>query len=362
MTALFIAPRVPISDPASGLCNPIWYRFFSDLFGSLGGGGGSVPDIEGAFLLPYGSSISDEMLVRVGAVSDDFNEGGLLPPLSDDGVFTLSFGTTGLTPAVASKGQITVAGNLVVSHGGTGATSLTGYVKGNGTAAFTASATIPAADVVGVALTKVDDTNVTLTLGGSPATALVAATSLTLGWTGQLAVARGGTGVSTSTGSTAVVLSNLPQFTSTIGVGTAASASGSGVSFPATQSASTDPNTLDDYKEGTYTTTVTPGSGTITTLGAITGSYTKIGRQVTVTVGINITTNGTGAGRIDASLPFTSKATDVFVGVGKESNLTGDILSGTVLPSATVMNIVKTGNVYPGANGARLDVTVTYFV
>lgn len=48
----------------------------------------------------------------------------------------------------------------------------------------------------GAALTKVDDTNVTLTLGGTPATALLQATSLTLGWTGTLAVARGGTGAS----------------------------------------------------------------------------------------------------------------------------------------------------------------------
>lgn len=47
------------------------------------------------------------------------------------------------------------------------------------------------------ALTKTDDTNVTLTLGGSASTALLNAASLTLGWTGQLAVTRGGTGLST---------------------------------------------------------------------------------------------------------------------------------------------------------------------
>lgn len=47
------------------------------------------------------------------------------------------------------------------------------------------------------ALTKVNDTNVTLTLGGSATTALVNAASLTLGWTGQLSVARGGTGLAT---------------------------------------------------------------------------------------------------------------------------------------------------------------------
>lgn len=51
----------------------------------------------------------------------------------------------------------------------------------------------------GQALTKVDDTNVTLTLGGSPSNSLVNAASLTLGWTGTLAVSRGGLGVGTLT-------------------------------------------------------------------------------------------------------------------------------------------------------------------
>ena len=51
-------------------------------------------------------------------------------------------------------------------------------------------------DVTPAALTKTDDTNVTLTLGGTPATALLQATSLTLGWTGTLATGRGGTGLS----------------------------------------------------------------------------------------------------------------------------------------------------------------------
>ena len=40
------------------------------------------------------------------------------------------------------------------------------------------------------ALTKTDDTNVTLTLGGTPSTSLLQATSLTLGWTGTLADGR----------------------------------------------------------------------------------------------------------------------------------------------------------------------------
>lgn len=56
--------------------------------------------------------------------------------------------------------------------------------------------TLPASSVSsGAALTKTDDTNVTLTLGGTPTTALLVAASLTLGWTGTLGVARGGTNI-----------------------------------------------------------------------------------------------------------------------------------------------------------------------
>ena len=45
------------------------------------------------------------------------------------------------------------------------------------------------------ALTKTDDTNVTISLGGTPATALLQGVSLTMGWAGVLAITRGGTGL-----------------------------------------------------------------------------------------------------------------------------------------------------------------------
>jgi hypothetical protein len=50
--------------------------------------------------------------------------------------------------------------------------------------------TILAADIPASALTKVDDLNVTLTLGGSPSVALLAATSITVNWSGTLAAGR----------------------------------------------------------------------------------------------------------------------------------------------------------------------------
>lgn len=75
-------------------------------------------------------------------------------------------------------------------------TSTRKFLRQTGTGVVSAAPTwdtILAADIPGSALTKVDDTNVTLTLGGTPATALLAATSLTLSWTGTLATSRGGT-------------------------------------------------------------------------------------------------------------------------------------------------------------------------
>jgi hypothetical protein len=90
-------------------------------------------------------------------------------------------------------------------YGGTGANlSATGgagqYVKQTSVGGAFTVGTIPASDIASpAALTKTDDTNVTLTLGGSPSTSLLAATSLTLGWTGQLDVTRGGTGLSSVT-------------------------------------------------------------------------------------------------------------------------------------------------------------------
>jgi hypothetical protein len=73
-----------------------------------------------------------------------------------------------------------------------------------------------------------------------------------------------------------------PSFATTIGVGGAtAAASGAGITFPASQSASSNANTLDDYEEGTWTPVITVGGGSITYTAS--GHYTKVGRMVTVT-------------------------------------------------------------------------------
>lgn len=69
-----------------------------------------------------------------------------------------------------------------VLHGGTGATTLTGYVKGSGTSALTASSTIPNTDITGLGTMSTQDANNVAITGGSAAVG----TLKTLGLTGYL--------------------------------------------------------------------------------------------------------------------------------------------------------------------------------
>lgn len=60
-----------------------------------------------------------------------------------------------------------LVGTVPVANGGTGASTLTGYVKGNGTSAMTASSTIPSTDITGLGtMASQNANNVTIT-GGS---------------------------------------------------------------------------------------------------------------------------------------------------------------------------------------------------
>jgi hypothetical protein len=226
-------------------------------------------------------------------------------------------GGTGLTSYTA--------GDLVYYASGTAFTKLAIGASGRYLAS---SGTAPQWNAP-AALTKADDTNVTLTLGGSASTALLNAASLTLGWTGTLAVARGGTGAGTASitafnnitgytasGATGTTSTNLvfstsptlttPKATTTIGVGNATpSASGAGITFPATVSASTDPNTLDDYEEGTYTPTVTGltfGNAVISGGGF---NYVRVGRICTISATFQWGSTSTSTGDWGFTVPFT---------------------------------------------------------
>jgi hypothetical protein len=60
-----------------------------------------------------------------------------------------------------------LTGTVPVENGGTGAATLTGYVKGNGTAAMTAAATIPSTDVTGLGTMAAQNSNNVAITGGT---------------------------------------------------------------------------------------------------------------------------------------------------------------------------------------------------
>jgi len=101
-------------------------------------------------------------------------------PAPAGGVTTFSAGTTGFTPNTATSGAISLAGTLIVGNGGTGATTLTGYVKGAGTTALTASATIPNTDITGLGTMSTQNaTSVAVTGGAINGTTIGATTAST---------------------------------------------------------------------------------------------------------------------------------------------------------------------------------------
>jgi hypothetical protein len=123
------------------------------------------------------------------------------------------------------------------------------------------------------------------------------------------------------------------------------SANGIGVTFPATQSASTDANTLDDYEEGTFTPTVTAASGSNGGLTS-TGVYTKIGRFVYVVMNIIGISKGTLSGQINVGgLPFPVVTTNA------TGTMRWDLGSGGTPPAGTTIIAPQSG----GGTGLELQ-------
>jgi hypothetical protein len=144
-------------------------------------------------------------------------------------------------------------------------------------------------------------------------------------------------GAASGTAGNAISWSQLLSFErgKTLALEGATTKTGTGITFPATQVASSDPNTLDDYEEGTWTPIVTPTSGSLTSY-VSNGYYVKVGRTVTITFGFTIVTTGTASGRADvAGLPFTTLVTSSFGGgnraatmIVREDGATGDFYAG----------------------------------
>jgi hypothetical protein len=102
------------------------------------------------------------------SVYEGYASGGWSPfALTGALVDTFSAGTTGLTPNSPQTGNVVLGGILNVPSGGTGVATLTGYVKGNGTSAFTATATVPSSDITGLGTMALENSNSVSITGGT---------------------------------------------------------------------------------------------------------------------------------------------------------------------------------------------------
>ena len=145
---------------------------------------------------------------------------------------------------------------------------------------------------------------------------------------------------------TTVVASSTIKGATTIAVGNATpSASGAGITFPATQSASTDANTLDDYEEGTWTPVFTGGGGSIgsTAYSDRQGTYTKVGNVVTLEMNVTMSSVGSWSGEvIFTGLPFAGAANIQHVGALSVGGVTfTGYLQTRLPPNETVMTLYK---------------------
>ena len=171
-----------------GYLNNAWTAFASSGVGVLTVNTGT--GLTGGPITSTGTISIDNTAVTAGsytAANITVNAQGQLTAASSTTALVSSFsaGTTGLTPASATSGAVTLAGTLNPANGGTGANTLTGYVKGTGVTAMTASATVPTTDLSGT-VTNAQLSNSSLTVGTT--NIVLGATASTLGGLTSVAV------------------------------------------------------------------------------------------------------------------------------------------------------------------------------
>jgi hypothetical protein len=217
-------------------------------------------------------------------------------------------GVTATSPITSSGGSYpnistSMASGKLIGRSSAGTGVFEEITLGTGLS-FSGSTLNASAAVTPAALTKTDDTNVTLTLTGTPATSLLQSVNLTLGWTGTLAdgrIASASTWNSKQAGS--ANLTSLSGLTY-----------GSSVGFVKMSSANT--FTLD-------TNTYITGNQTITLSGDVSGSGST---SITTAIGANKVTNSM----------LAQVATSIFK--GRVSAGTGNVEDLTATQATSLLN------------------------
>ena len=327
-----------------------WYRFFWNIYGFTAEGtvpvskGGTGLNTIGNHQIIIGnannvfepasfSSSSLNISYPAGYVNLELGTSTVTPgtygSASQVGVFTVNqYGvlTAASNTSIAINASQITSGTLLVARGGTGAATLTGYVKGNGTSAFTASTTVPTTDLSGT-ITNAQLANSTIS-------------GVALG--GNLYNLTAGTGVSFSTGttyngSTAITINATGSggtVTSVTGTAPIASSGGTTPAISISQAttstngylSSTDWNTFNNKQpSGTYVTSVT-GTAPVVSSGGTTPAISMAAATASVN-GYLTSTDWT---------TFNNKGSGTVTSVSGTGTVNGITLTGTVTSSGSL--------------------------
>jgi len=136
--------------------------------------------------------------------------------------------------------------------------------------------------------------------------------------------------------------------------------SGKGIDFSATPGTGTS-ELLNDYEEGTWTPTVAPTTGAYTTVSVSQGSYTKIGRQVTLRFNFTVSDKGLGVGGfVISNLPFTGNGSSYSGSGFNSSTAAGTVLYGVGL--TTQFEGYRYDGIDPVVINQSQVGTITYFI
>ncbi|MDQ3014863.1 MAG: hypothetical protein M3Q73_03295, partial [bacterium] len=287
---------------------------------------------------------------------------------------TTTIGTLTSIPNLSTVGTIISgtwnASTLGVAYGGTGSTTLSGILKGNGTGMIQTA--VPGTDYITSAITSLNgltastqtfattsDTNITLSIVSSGSTH-----TLTPGWSGTLAVGRGGTGQTSFTNNQLLIgngSGGISQVaTSSLGLLTTNVNEGSNLYYTDARvntyiNAST--TIAKTYSGNTFT-----GSNTFTggiTVGSLNGPLQANNGVISATTSIGVAYGGTGATSfsqgwiysVGGTSALTSSTSPTVNYITSTGSATSTFLGGIQASALTITNLLGCDTIDTDANG-----------